>query len=185
LFYIVAKFGRNRIKRARCISLFVKTIWEYFILCKRLKEISRGFSAPCCVSPSSVLTSNCKPIRSNLIKVLIWQGGSASFIDDLVCYKCVTGKTKTLNMPAKRKCRESKANKEQAKSAKRKCRRSVVRDQEPSEDSPGAESKDTLLQDMRAIGYVRYSYLHFCLWQFFQTLNENNISNADSTGRVS
>jgi hypothetical protein len=30
-----------------------------------------------------------------------WQGGSASFIDDLVCYKCVTGKTKTLNMPRK------------------------------------------------------------------------------------
>jgi hypothetical protein len=51
-------------------------------------------------------------------------------------------------MPAKRKCGESKANKEQAKSAKRKCRRSVVRVQEPSEDSPGAESKDTLLQDM-------------------------------------
>ena len=66
-------------------------------------------------------------------------------------------------MPAKRKCRESKANKEQAKSAKRKCRRSVVHDQEPSEDSPGAESKDALLQDMRAIGYMRYSYLHFCL----------------------
>ena len=30
-------------------------------------------------------------------------------------------------MPAKRKCRESKANKEQAKSTKRKCRRSVLR----------------------------------------------------------
>jgi hypothetical protein len=50
-------------------------------------------------------------------------------------------------MPEKRKCGECKANKEHAKSAKRKCRRSVVRDQEPSEDSPGAESKDTL-QDM-------------------------------------
>jgi hypothetical protein len=60
-----AGIGRNRIKRAWCISTFVGTIWEYFIFSKTQNEIYCGFSARGYVSPPSVISSNCKPIIFN------------------------------------------------------------------------------------------------------------------------